>query len=1508
MADNLWDTTRTESAEHQPVGEGLLFAGYRAVLEGRPLDEACALAHMKGLVVLADIKSGTMAGFKSLAISGAERQWLLNPGLVHGEVRFVRYVTPQFYDFEMMHEVFLHEQAWVEVHVEEELDVDTIPLVLMHNQDVVHFNDREILVAHRDKNNRTLYRTAPLYIVPDDDPPGPRAGVQQIRVKAGDELLVAPAVNWFISPPTHRVQVWADPGTIHLQNGGIATWQEAIDHVSRIDNTKAQIRRVSSILLSIALPSPIAETAKPEFIFVPVKTYAAMLLLRDQFIESAMERRKELQLILSKDELVAGYGEILRAQGEAADGRPYPMGRLVLQNKGFPWKWTLEAACNPDFLEKLAPAWWHNSQAIRNAFLQSVAKDALESQISSLSEAITSASAIADDDPAGLLKLTGKNFDPIIQRLSSRLLRRVEFSDPDGTRWSGCTPDIEARQTVAHISADLEILETNYKAVHELRKAWLSGLDAISLGLSLTPEGLVARCILVRVSFAAFRAMVSAENLMATSVDASEWFEHEAEFKFARGATPILGWSRFDEAKARRQPGWVPVASIGFDLLGTCLDTFDLAAGLSLDRAYKLAPQVASILERAPGFGLKALTPSELRVFLATSEDARLALMATLDDIRLGKIATHRLSPIQQRMVKLADGIDGDFVIADALGRANVSIETRAAASVRVPTKEVEAAYLTARPGLQLLAERGIDAAQSLSPTEREAVATVLTDSRRAATNGRELTTAQHDSLHLAEQLEVEAASRGFEIPELPHDLVIDEELNVAAATKTHKVAPEPKPKEWMPPANSPFEPVPGRTPIELGHFVAGGEFSGVYHLLDASRQPTGRVVKIIRRPAWEPSTIQQILDRISHSNEIIAELAAKHPERRWLQCHRVYQVGDMGVVEMDFAQGATFVHGREDLTSDHFEAAIELGGLLVRDKVAWLDPNLTNMVYFKRGDALEAVPVDIDYFIREGEAAQSPDMAIRILNYERGFAHGVCSVDNFDANAVLDAMGTLPRQLSETKIRELLRANPAETTANLIREIDGWAFRQVRLENCERVMARWFEGSGAYRFDETPLREILAGGPRGQFRDGRISMATVRREFPNVDRFVTYGDTDLVRAAALRKAGAAPHVRDDPWHLLEPAVAARLETLRQRPDVSALVEQDAVGLNILVEQRGLDAVAAELQYGSHYTLGSLQLSLDRRASGVTGLEADIYREIDPIRAPGWELKHSTGRSGDAEMLSTTVRGPARDGIGVGEGKIIRTYDPARRVLTFSLADLEATKKPVQAWMRTGKAELVPGRGTPTVVYVTLAQMKMWGIPLGGVREFKWSTVVNLDSLFHLAWLRREFPDPKKVPWEELFRQTSSFRYGETIITQSGHAIDKLEFSGAGFERLGNMLAEARRKGDESELHELQSLMVRYGLDPETELFTSFDVTASVSPLPNLPPAVPPAEGLPPPSPRPRSPRRRGRDPRRFASAIARRGRMRRRFVCQAPSRPRPTSGRPSLKRGRRWRTGVPGL
>ncbi len=211
MADNLWDTTRTESAEHQPVGEGLLFAGYRAVLEGRPLDEARALAHMKGLVVLADIKSGTMAGFKSLAISGAERQWLLNPGLVHGEVRFVRYVTPQFYDFEMMHEVFLHEQAWVEVHVEEELDVDTIPLVLMHNQDVVHFNDREILVAHRDKNNRTLYRTAPLYIVPDDSPPGPRAGVQQYRVKAGDELLVAPAVNWFISPPTHRVQVWPEP-------------------------------------------------------------------------------------------------------------------------------------------------------------------------------------------------------------------------------------------------------------------------------------------------------------------------------------------------------------------------------------------------------------------------------------------------------------------------------------------------------------------------------------------------------------------------------------------------------------------------------------------------------------------------------------------------------------------------------------------------------------------------------------------------------------------------------------------------------------------------------------------------------------------------------------------------------------------------------------------------------------------------------------------------------------------------------------------------------------------------------------------------------------------------------------------------------------------------------------------------------------------------------------------------------------------------------------------------
>ncbi len=95
---------------------------------------------------------------------------------------------------------------------------------------------------------------------------------------------------------------------------------------------------------------------------------------------------------------------------------------------------------------------------------------------------------------------------------------------------------------------------------------------------------------------------------------------------------------------------------------------------------------------------------------------------------------------------------------------------------------------------------------------------------------------------------------------------------------------------------------------------------------------------------------------------------------------------------------------------------------------------------------------------------------------------------------------------------------------------------------------------------------------------------------------------------------------------------------------------------------------------------------------------------------------------------------------------------------------------------------LVPGRGIPTQAFVTLMQMKIAGVQYGGLKYAETGPTSNWVTsleLIHnptiLKWMKRH---PHSVLPNFLVSlalpQTTTGRYISTVLTQSGHQIDKI--------------------------------------------------------------------------------------------------------------------------------------
>jgi hypothetical protein len=164
----------------------------------------------------------------------------------------------------------------------------------------------------------------------------------------------------------------------------------------------------------------------------------------------------------------------------------------------------------------------------------------------------------------------------------------------------------------------------------------------------------------------------------------------------------------------------------------------------------------------------------------------------------------------------------------------------------------------------------------------------------------------------------------------------------------------------------------------------------------------------------------------------------------------------------------------------------------------------------------------------------------------------------------------------------------------------------------------------------------------------------------------------------------------------------------------------------------------------------------------------------------------------DFVMVTRVYRENNREKDYENSGSIERWFLNDLTVMNFSDARLKyvsSSGKEVPNFIDDPRTiPLVIGRGIPTQAYITLMQMKMAGVPYGGLKKASTANISNLTTSLELLqdptiqiWMKKH---PSYILPDILIAngilKTSTGRYMSTVLTQSGHHIDKIEVTDTG--------------------------------------------------------------------------------------------------------------------------------
>jgi hypothetical protein len=299
------------------------------------------------------------------------------------------------------------------------------------------------------------------------------------------------------------------------------------------------------------------------------------------------------------------------------------------------------------------------------------------------------------------------------------------------------------------------------------------------------------------------------------------------------------------------------------------------------------------------------------------------------------------------------------------------------------------------------------------------------------------------------------------------------------------------------------------------------------------------------------------------------------------------------------------------------------------------------------------------------------------------------------------------------------------------------------------------------------------------------------------------------------------------------------------------LTAQDRPRAERLAREYGQEAASQRVRYHPVSSLEELEDALRRDRRMVRTRVRGLYESIDVSRCPvGWTITNNLQREADGtRVVQTDVIGPNG-----ATGFFERGYNPAhqRIELRNAFLRLAGMTDELPAWVTGMGVPMVATRGTPTVQYFTLYQLKLLGVPAGQVRwwrcllhkvrlragpfaapglvtTIRMSTIQNLEAIVHLHWLRQRYP---AADLSDLVAHTASVEYAETTVVQCGYRLVGKRYVPAGEweDEIGNLLAHFEAGNRHREVDN-DNLLARFSFDWQTVMKQNFDVEISLVPV-----------------------------------------------------------------------------
>jgi hypothetical protein len=233
---------------------------------------------------------------------------------------------------------------------------------------------------------------------------------------------------------------------------------------------------------------------------------------------------------------------------------------------------------------------------------------------------------------------------------------------------------------------------------------------------------------------------------------------------------------------------------------------------------------------------------------------------------------------------------------------------------------------------------------------------------------------------------------------------------------------------------------------------------------------------------------------------------------------------------------------------------------------------------------------------------------------------------------------------------------------------------------------------------------------------------------------------------------------------------------------------------------------------------------------GVRGLYESTDRPPD-----GWHLVDDENgvivEPDGTRRLRTTAQGPNG-----AYGYFERAYNPKTKELELRMAFLKRTGSdkalPNMVSKQPGSPEMIDGKGTPTVQWITLHQMRKLGVPVGGegstpgIKKVHLSDIQNVETIAHLHYLRNTIGGDLS----DLVAHTASVKYAETTAVQSGYRRVDLPVVMGGQETPIRDLLEFQEGGNPQRRAENNAILARYGFDRDTVMRWGFNIDFPVRP------------------------------------------------------------------------------